>query len=134
MQFGMQQRHRIYRIIVDRGQASSKKTIKFRSFLCALPLVVISNSYSFSGIYCSEPSAPSFYDRKPTKPSVPFCVNEFMKTHTCDDFTISQYNSEVETYNSRLRSYNSSVEIYIAELNRYVQKARDYAQCEVDNL
>ena len=87
-----------------------------------------------AGVYCSKPSVPSFYDQKPIKPSVPFCVNDFMKTHTCDDFTISQYNSEVETYNSRLRSYNSSVEIYIAELNRYVRKARDYAQCEVDNL
>ena len=114
--------------------SSLKKAKDFFYLIGAFAFLATSINYATAGIYCSEPSVPSFYDRKPTKPSVPFCVNELMRTHTCDDFTISQYNSDVETYNSRLRSYNSRVEIYISELNSYVRSARDYAQCEADNL
>ncbi len=74
--------------------------------------------------YCSEPRVPYF---KPTKPSVPFCVNEFTKTHTCDSWTINSYNSAI-------RSYNYEVDNYIDELNRYVRAASDYAKCEASNL
>ena len=78
------------------------------------------NLYAF----CSAPSAPYF---KPIKPSVPFCVNEFTKTHTCDSWTINSYNNSI-------RTYNYEVDNYINELNRYVRAASDYAKCEASNL
>ena len=58
--------------------------------------------------YCSTPMAPEppgVY-AKPTKPMVPFCVNEIMNTHTCSDWEISAYNSE-------LSSYRGDIEFYI---------------------
>jgi hypothetical protein len=74
--------------------------------------------------YCSHPSVPY---NKPTKPNVPFCVNEFAGTHTCDSWTINSYNSAV-------RNYKYEVDAYIEELNRYVRAASNYAQCEASNL
>ena len=74
--------------------------------------------------YCSQPSAPYF---KPSKPTVPFCVNEWSNTHTCDDFTIQNYNNNLE-------SYRYEVQNYVIELQRYVDNAVAYANCEIDNL
>jgi hypothetical protein len=74
--------------------------------------------------YCTEPRVPY---HKPMKPSVPLCVNELFKTHTCDSWTINSYNSSI-------RNYNYEVDTYIDELNRYVRAASDYAKCEVSNL
>lgn len=74
--------------------------------------------------YCMEPSAPY---SKPDKPSVPFCVNEWAGTHTCSDW-------EIDDYNSQLRSYEYDVESYINQLNNYIDEAVAYAQCEVSNL
>jgi len=100
----------------------------------AVLAVILTTSYALAGVYCSAPTAPSFYDTKPTKPDVPYCVNEYSSTNTCDEFTIGSFNSEVESYNSALRSYRSSVELYISELNSYLREAKDYADCEVSNL
>ena len=96
--------------------------------------IVATTSSAWCGMYCSEPRAPSFYESKPTKPDVPYCINEYSRTNSCDQFTIDNYNSEVETYNSALRSYRSSVELYVSELNSYLRKAKVYADCEVSNL
>lgn len=84
--------------------------------------------------YCSEPRAPANYLSKPTKPTAPFCVNEFLRTHTCDDWQIDRYNSEVREYNDTLRRFNLDLQIYANELESYVREARDYAQCELDRL
>ena len=56
-----------------------------RKFLTIFLMVVPMNLYA----YCSEPSAPY---SKPSKPSVPYCVNEYSNTHTCDDWEIQSYN------------------------------------------
>ena len=86
--------------------------------------------------FCYAPTAPSNWDRptKPTKPMVPFCVNEWNNTHTCDDWTINSYNNDVEYYNSQLQSYSYDVDDYIRKLQYYVDEARDYANCEIRNL
>lgn len=92
-----------------------------KSLCVFIPVVFFTtNLYAF----CSAPSLPYF---KPTKPSVPFCVNQFTKTHTCDSWTINSYNSAI-------RTYNYEVDNYINELNRYVRAASDYAKCEASNL
>ena len=41
--------------------------------------------------YCSAPSVP--YGGAPSKPSKPYCINEFSNTHTCDDWEIDSYNN-----------------------------------------
>jgi hypothetical protein len=83
-------------------------------------MVLPINLYAF----CSEPSAPYW---KPSKPSVPYCVNEYANTHTCDDWVI-------ESYYSDLDSYRYEVQRYINELQQYVSNASDYANCEISNL
>jgi len=77
-----------------------------------------------SHAFCSEPSKPW---SKPSKPSVPFCVNEWAKTHTCDDW-------EINSYNSAIQDYNRQVEAYIEALRRYVDEAVEYANCEIGSL
>ena len=89
------------------------------------------------------PSTPSNWNKptKAVKPSVPFCVNEWNNTHTCDEWTISSYNNDVSFYNSQLQRYNNEVEEYSRKLQYYVDEARnfanqalDYANCEIRNL
>jgi hypothetical protein len=103
----------------------------------ALPTVIFVGSFFYSSAaiaYCSEPSAPSFYETKPSAPAVPYCVDEFSNTHTCDDWEIESYNTSVDSYNPRLRRYQTAVQSYIEELNQYLRDARNYAECEVSAL
>lgn len=71
-----------------------------------------------------EPSAPY---SKPEKPLVPWCVNEYAGTHTCDEW-------EIDNYYDSINYYKSEVNNYIAQLNAYIDEAVEYAQCEVANL
>jgi hypothetical protein len=73
---------------------------------------------------CVAPTAPIMYSRKPI---VPYCVNEITHTHTCDEFTVSQYNSELEAYN---RAANR----FIQDFNMYVQDVNEYVSCVRNNL
>ena len=74
--------------------------------------------------YCYEPSAPY---NKPQKPYVPYCVNEWAGTHSCDDWEINNYYAELE-------SYNYEVQSYINQLNNYIEEAVEYAKCEAASL
>jgi hypothetical protein len=87
-------------------------------------LVLFSTTTPSAFAYCMEPTAPY---RKPTKPTVPFCVNEFTNTHTCDDWQIDTYNSEIDTFNFEYPRY-------VKALNLYLDEAVAYAQCELDSL
>lgn len=64
---------------------------------------------------------------KPSKPMTPFCVNEWNNTHTCDEWQINSYYSDLD-------QYRYEVENYINDLQRYVDDAVDYAQCEIRSL
>jgi hypothetical protein len=86
--------------------------------------------------YCSEPSAPdppTTYSI-PTKPSAPFCVNELMRTHTCDDFTISTYNSDLDTYRSERSDYVRKLKNFVSEAGSYANEALEYAKCQIRNM
>jgi len=74
--------------------------------------------------WCSEPLPPYY---KPSKPLVPWCVNEWSNTHTCDDW-------EIDSYNDSIRNYNYEVDSYIMDLQNYVDSAHDYANCEINSL
>ena len=86
--------------------------------------------------WCSEPMAPSVPSSwsKPTKPSVPYCVNEWSNTHTCDDWTINSYNRDVENYRYEVESYQRELQYYVDEAQRFLNDAYDYANCEIRNL
>ena len=74
--------------------------------------------------FCYEPSPPW---SKPSKPMVPWCVDEWTNTHTCSDWEIDNYNYEVQ-------NYNYEVQNYIYELQNYLYEAEDYVNCEINSL
>jgi|TARA_B100001093_G_C26187341_1_gene742417 hypothetical protein len=91
-----------------------------------LAIIVLGLLWSGSAnAFCIEPSISSW--NKPSKPSVPYCINEYNNTHTCDDYTISSYNSDIS-------SYNYDVESYVRELENFVRDAQNYANCEIRSL
>ena len=75
--------------------------------------------------FCSEPSAYLIYT--PSKPSVPWCVNESNNTHTCSEW-------EIDSYYNALEIYRDDSQEFIEDLNRYVDEAVEYAQCRVGEL
>ena len=77
-----------------------------------------------AGAFCSEPSV---YMSTPSKPSVPFCVNEWANTHTCDEWEIQSYYDDLEFYASQAQEL-------INALNIYVSEASEYAQCRAREL
>ena len=87
-----------------------------------IPFVLFFSTTVYS--WCSAPSPPTY---KPFKPSVPWCVNEWNNTHTCDDW-------EIELYNDSINTYNYEVQSFIMELQNYLDAARNYANCEIDSL
>jgi len=102
------------------------------SVFAIVGLVSISKAFG----YCNAPIAPEppgIY-AKPTKPMVPFCVNEIMNTHTCDDWQISSYNNELSSYRSDVDYYIQQLKNYISEAEYFVGETVSYAKCEVSTL
>lgn len=89
-------------------------------------LIVFAGIFYATNLYawCTAPLPPSY---KPYKPSVPWCVNEWNNTHTCDDW-------EIQSYNESINTYNYEVENFIMELQNYLDAARTYANCEIETL
>ena len=105
-----------------------------KNFLVVLIIFLIIPAKVFA--WCSEPmvpSAPSSWS-KPTKPSVPFCVNEWNNTHTCDDWTITSYNNDLQNYRYDVENYQRELQYYVDEAQRFVNDAYEYANCEIRNL
>ena len=103
-------------------------------FLLILFIILILPLKVFA--WCSEPMAPSTPSSwsKPTKPSVPFCVNEWNNTHTCDDWTITSYNNDLQNYRYDVENYQRELQYYVDEAQRFVNDAYEYANCEIRNL
>ena len=96
--------------------------------LLATLIISLTLSFSTAGklmAFCIEPSV-SFLDT-PIKPSVPYCVNEWNNTHTCDEWELSNYYSDIE-------SYNIEVEDFINQLNNNIDESVDYAKCRIGEL
>ena len=75
--------------------------------------------------YCPEPQ--TFHINTPQEPRAPYCVNEYLKTHTCDDWVIESYYRDVETYQREVRNF-------IDDLNEYLSDAQNYVECRVEEL
>ena len=105
-----------------------------KPFLTVIVIVLFTPTYVLA--YCSEPmapSAPSTYSI-PSKPSVPFCVNEFSNTHTCDDWEIDSYNSDLERYRYEVDDYQRSLQSFVNDAGDFARESLDYANCEIRNL
>ena len=89
----------------------------FYSSLIFFLIISLSNANAF----CLEPDDPPSTFYKPSKPIVPYCVNEYSNTHTCDDWEIDSYNTEVEMYNYNLRDYKRRLLDYHEEVTEYVE-------------
>ena len=74
--------------------------------------------------FCYEPSPPW---SKPSKPTVPWCVDEWTNTHTCSSW-------EIDNHNYEFQNYNYEVQNYIYELQNYLYEAEDYVNCEINSL
>tara|TARA_B100000029_G_scaffold190929_1_gene188790 strand:+ start:364 stop:681 length:318 start_codon:yes stop_codon:yes gene_type:complete len=86
--------------------------------------------------FCSSPRAPSTPSTysKPTKPRTPWCVNEYSNTHTCDDWEIMNYNSDIRRYNREVDDYVRELKSYVDSANRFATNAYEYANCEIRDL
>jgi hypothetical protein len=100
----------------------------------AILMIICGARSATAGVYCTAPEVPTFYGTKPTRPTIPFCLNEFNNTNSCDEFVIENYNAAVDIYNREISEYNSEADLYIDELNRYVRDAQAYTRCEASNL
>lgn len=106
---------------------------KYKLMIC---IGLLAMSESSAHAFCTPPSTSYSYTKptKPSEPTKPFCINGLMGTHSCDDFTISRYNNEVDSYNEKIRTYNQQRETYILEIESYLMRAKNYATCELDSL
>ena len=105
-----------------------------KNFLVVLIIFLIIPVKVFAWCYeLMTPSAPSSWS-KPSKPSVPFCVNEWNNTHTCDDWTITSYNNDLQNYRYDVENYQRELQYYVDEAQRFVNDAYEYANCEIRNL
>lgn len=104
------------------------------NILAFIFVIFLSITNAFS--YCSAPIAPQppGVFSKPIKPTVPFCVNEIMNTHTCDDWEINSYNSAVSSYRSDIDFYIQKLKNYISEAEYYLNETVAYAKCEIRTL
>ena len=105
-----------------------KKILKIIVFVVLIPTNVFA--------WCSEPMAPSVPSNwnKPSKRLVPFCVNEWNNTHTCDDWTISSYNSDLDRYRYELEDYQRELQNYVNDAQYFANEALSYENCEIRNL
>ena len=74
---------------------------------------------------CIEPLGSFIWT--PTKPAVPWCVNEWNNTHTCADW-------EIQSYYSDLENYQWEVDRFVRKLNDYVESAVEYAKCRAKEV
>ena len=92
----------------------------------------VNNAFGF----CSAPIAPEppGVFAKPTKPMVPFCVNEIVITHIFSDWEISSYDSELSSYRSDIDFYVQKLKNYISEAKYFLNETVAYAKCEISTL
>lgn len=87
-----------------------KPIIAVAALVATLPLGPAAAQYS----YCSQPSAPTAYLRKPDKP---FCA----ASRSCEDYKVSAYRNDVETYFRKLKRYAEEVDTFHSEASDYVE-------------
>lgn len=114
------------------GKASSLNKLIQATWLTIALVAGIESASAFC--YApSAPDAPSSFLR-PTEPTVPYCVNEFTRTHNCDDWEIDAYNSDLEMYRNDVDNYVRELKNYASEAESFLGEVIEYANCEIRNL
>ena len=99
-----------------------------------IPLILVLFAGN-SGALCFDPSAPSKpWGSAPMKPSVPYCVNEWNNTHTCDDWEINNYMSNVENYNYEVQDWVNKLRQFAQQAEQYYGEVINYVNCEINDL
>lgn len=97
-----------------------KKIAMAAALLGAFVLGNVANMSSASAAYgyCFQPSAPTAFLSKPTKP---FCA----ASRSCSEWEVSSYRNEVDSYLRNLRNYADDVDRYYSEAAEYVRCMSD---------
>lgn len=111
-------------IALRRGLKALLDPPKVASAVAAVSLLLFL-SPTVALAWCSDPSGSLIMT--PSKSTVPWCVNEWNGTHTCSDW-------EIQSYYSDLEEYRSDVDRFIKQLNDYVDDAIEYAQCRAKEV
>lgn len=91
--------------------------------------------------YCYEPSAP--YGLNPpdapgsySRPSVPFCLSNYSYSneHTCDQWELDAYFSDIEDYATSLQTYLVDFDDYARKVANLALEAEAYALCEAEEV
>ena len=99
----------------------------------AIPLLLAVSSPAVANAFCFEPtmnaSPPDFYFF--SKPSAPYCLSgyKYSGTHTCEDWEIDSYLSEVDQYLAELNSYVDEYLKFANEAAAKYEEAVEFAQC-----
>ncbi|WP_333631824.1 hypothetical protein [Agrobacterium cavarae] len=89
--------------------------------------------------FCSQPygdvtlpDAPGSFH----KPSAPYCLSgyKFSGKHTCSDWEISSYKSELEDYLDKLRTFANEAVNAANEAITFANDAKAYAKCESQDV
>lgn len=108
--------------------------IKFGAAI-GFALLISQNAFG----YCSKPSAGIFFDfPEPSisRPNMPYCLSEFhySRTHTCEEWEIQSYLSEVEDYQRQLERYLDEVNDFMDEAKDLADDAERYANCAMKEV
>lgn len=70
------------------------------------------------------------------RPDVPYCLSSYSYsgTHTCDNWEIESYFSEVDDYVNSLQAYLDEFNEYTRKVSRLAQEAEAYAICEAEEV
>lgn len=98
--------------------------------------VIIALSSGSAFAFCSQPSPGILFDfPEPyiSEPTVPFCLSGYKYTgeHTCTEWEVDSYFSELEQYQSDLDSYISDVNDFMRKARRHAEEAEEYADCSM---
>lgn len=105
------------------------------AFLCAIFLSAPTLALAF----CSQPygdvtlpDAPGSFH----KPSAPYCLSgyKFSRKHTCSDWEIRSYQSEIEDYLNKLQTYANDAVDAANKAISFANDAKSYAKCESEDV
>lgn len=67
---------------------------------------------------------------------MPFCLNSYSysREHTCDEWELDSYFSDVEDYVSSLQAYLVEFNEYTRKVSRLAAEAETYAVCEAEEV
>ncbi len=105
------------------------------AFLCAIFLSAPTLALAF----CSEPYARVTLPDAPGsihRPSEPYCLSgyKFSKKHSCSDWEIRGYESEIEDYLNKLQAYANDAVDAANKAISFANDAKSYAKCESEDV